>query len=133
MGFHLLPALLLKCKTHITVESVSCIHNLKIHHYHPHKSKHSPLQNENFISLSPFSPTLTIKCFNESESEVTQSHLTLCNPVDCSLPGSSIHRIFQARVLEWIAISFSSGRLGSFPNPGIKPGSPNIVGRCFTV
>ena len=33
----------------------------------------------------------------------------LCNPMDCSIPGSSVHGIFQARVLEWIAISFSSG------------------------
>ena len=41
------------------------------------------------------------------ESEVTQSCPTLCNPMDCSLPGSSIHGIFQARVLEWVAISFS--------------------------
>ena len=45
----------------------------------------------------------------ESESEVTQSCLTLCNPMDCSLPGSSVHGIFQARVLEWVAISFSRG------------------------
>ncbi|KAM7237629.1 hypothetical protein CapIbe_011873, partial [Capra ibex] len=37
----------------------------------------------------------------KSESEVTQSCLTLSDPVDCSLPGSFIHRIFQARVLEW--------------------------------
>ena len=34
---------------------------------------------------------------------------TLCDPVDCSLSGSSVHGIFQARVLEWIAISFSRG------------------------
>ena len=40
----------------------------------------------------------------ESESEVTQSCLTLSNPIDCSLPGSSVHGIFQARVLEWGAI-----------------------------
>ena len=39
-------------------------------------------------------------------SEVIQSCLTLCDPMDCSLSGSSIHEIFQARVLEWIAISF---------------------------
>ena len=45
----------------------------------------------------------------ESESEVAQSCLTLCNPMDCSLPGSSVHGIFQAIVLEWIAISFSRG------------------------
>ena len=41
------------------------------------------------------------------ESEVAQSCLTLSNPMDCSLPGSSIHGIFQARVLEWAAIAFS--------------------------
>ena len=38
---------------------------------------------------------------SESESEVTQSCLTLSDPMDCSLPGSSIHGVFQARVLEW--------------------------------
>ena len=45
-------------------------------------------------------------------SEVAQSCLTLCDPMDYSLPGSSLHGIFQARVLEWVAISFSRG---SFP------------------
>ena len=43
----------------------------------------------------------------KSESEVTQSCLTLSNPMDCSLPGSSVYRIFQAGVLEWGAIDFS--------------------------
>ena len=43
----------------------------------------------------------------KSESEVAQSCLTLRDPKDCSLPGSSIHGIFQARVLEWGAIAFS--------------------------
>ena len=43
----------------------------------------------------------------KSESEVAQSCLTLSDPVDCSLPGSSIHGIFQARVPEWVAIAFS--------------------------
>ena len=43
----------------------------------------------------------------KSESEVVQSCLTLSDPMDCSLPGSSIHVIFQARVLEWDAIAFS--------------------------
>jgi len=43
----------------------------------------------------------------KSESEVAQSFLTLSDPMDCSLPGSSIHGIFQARVLEWGAIAFS--------------------------
>ena len=45
----------------------------------------------------------------KSESEVAQSGLTLSDPMDCSLPGSSIHGIFQARVLEWVAIAFSIG------------------------
>ena len=44
----------------------------------------------------------------KSESEVTQSCPTLSDPMDCSLPGSSIYRIFQARVLEWGAIAFSA-------------------------
>ena len=43
----------------------------------------------------------------KSESEVAQSCLTLSNPMDCSLPGSSIHGIFQARVLDWGIIAFS--------------------------
>ena len=50
------------------------------------------------------------------ESEVTQSCLTLRDPMDCSLPGSSIHGIFQARVLEWGAIAFSE--IEDY-NPGI--------------
>ena len=43
----------------------------------------------------------------KSESEVAQSCPTLSNPMDCSPPGSSIHGIFQARVLEWVTIAFS--------------------------
>ena len=40
---------------------------------------------------------------------VSQSCLTLCDPMDCSPPGSSVHEIFQTRILEWVAISFSRG------------------------
>ena len=43
----------------------------------------------------------------ENESEVAQSCPTLCDPMDGSLPGSTVHGIFQARILEWAAISFS--------------------------
>ena len=46
---------------------------------------------------------------NEKWSEVVQSCPTLCDPMDCSLPGSSIRGIFQARILEWVAIYFSRG------------------------
>ena len=45
---------------------------------------------------------------NESESEVAQLCLNLCNPMVCSLPDFSVHGIFQARVLKWVAFSFSS-------------------------
>ena len=48
-----------------------------------------------------------------------QSCLTLCNPMDCSLPGSSVHGILQARILEWVAIPSP----GDLPNPGIEPQS----------
>ena len=44
----------------------------------------------------------------KSESEVAQSCPTLRDPMDCSLPGSSVHGILQARMLEWVAISFSN-------------------------
>ena len=44
----------------------------------------------------------------KNESEVAQSYPTFSDPIDCSLPGSSIHGIFQARVLEWGAIAFSN-------------------------
>ena len=52
--------------------------------------------------------------------EVAQSHLTLCNPMDCSPPGSSVRGVSQARILEWVAIPFSRGS----SNPGIEPRSP---------
>ena len=52
----------------------------------------------------------------KSESEVIQSCLTLCDLMDCNLPGSSIHGIFQARVLEWGAIAFSMQHLDVLSN-----------------
>ena len=67
--------------------------------------------------------------YAESESEVAQSCPTLCDPMDCSLSGSSIHGIFQARVLEWIAISFSRGS----SRPRNRTWVSRIAGRRFTV
>ena len=49
--------------------------------------------------------------------------LTFCNPMDCILPDSSVHRILQARILEWVAIPFVKGII---PKPGIKPESPAL-------
>ena len=51
---------------------------------------------------------------------VAQLCLTLCNPMDCSPPGSSVHGILQARILEWVAMSLD------LPDPGIKPQSPAL-------
>ena len=65
----------------------------------------------------------------ESESEVAQSSPTLCNPMDCSLPGSSVHGIFQARVLEWVAISFSRGS----SQPRDRTQVSHIRGRRFNL
>ena len=48
---------------------------------------------------------------------VTQSYLTLCDPMDCNPPGSSVHGILQARILEWVTIPFCM----DLPNPGIEP------------
>ena len=62
-------------------------------------------------------------------SKVAQSCPTLCSPMDCSLPGSSVHGIFQARVLEWVAISFSRG--SSRPRDWTQVFS--IADRRFTV
>ena len=55
------------------------------------------------------------------ESEVTQSCPTLQDPMDSSLPGSSIHGIFQARVLEWVAIAFSTAYLWLYDIVGYLP------------
>ena len=53
---------------------------------------------------------------------VAQLCLTLCSPMDCSPPGSSVHGILQARILEWVAIPFP----GDLPNLGIEPVSPAL-------
>ena len=81
----------------------------------------------NFLLFT--STLLYIWCESESKSEreVTQSCPTLCDPTDCSLPGSSVHGIFQARVLEWVAISFSRGS----SRPRDQTRVSLIVGRCF--
>ena len=65
---------------------------------------------------------------NESESEVAQSCPTLCNPMDCSPPGSSVHDISEARILEWVAISFSRGSSWTMDQTQLSC----IAGRFFT-
>ena len=65
----------------------------------------------------------------KSESQVAQSCLTLSDPMDCSLPGSSIHGIFQARVLEWGAIAFSEGSLGKGTKLQSQPADEGLKAR----
>ena len=60
---------------------------------------------------------------------VAQSCLTLCDSVDYSPPGSSVHGILQARTLDWVAFPFSR----DLPDPGIEPRSPALAGRFFTI
>ena len=62
----------------------------------------------------------------KKESEIAQSCPTLCDPMDCSLPGSSAHGIFQARVLE-LPFPFP----GDLPDPGTEPTSPALAGGLF--
>ena len=85
------------------------------------------------LKFSGYEVLLDIKWKSKSgakrkkESEVAQLCSTLCDPVDCSLPGSSIHGILQARILEWVAISFSRG--SSRPRDQIQVSC--IAGRRF--
>ena len=60
---------------------------------------------------------------------VAQSCLTLCGPIDCSLPSSSVHGILQVRILEWVAIPFSRGS----SHPRYQTQASCIAGRFFTI
>ena len=69
------------------------------------------------------------QCEREHEHEVVQSYPTLCDPMDYNLPGFSVHGVFQATVLEWIAISFSKGS----SQPRDRTQVSRIIDRRFTV
>ena len=81
------------------------------------------------IRLSHSTPRCLLR--NMYACSVAQLCPTLCNPMDCSPLGSSIHGISQARILEWVSISSS----GALADPGIEPASPAcpaLAGRFFT-
>ena len=61
-------------------------------------------------------------------AKLPQLYLTLCNPVDCTLPDSSIHGILQARILQWVAIPFSMG--SSPPRDQTQVSHVSCIGRC---
>ena len=66
---------------------------------------------------------------NYSDNRLESIQTTLCDPMDCSLPGSSVHGTFQARVLEWVAISFYRGS----SQPRDWTPVSHIAGRCFII
>ena len=68
-------------------------------------------------------------CVCVSMRLVSQSGPNVGNPMDCSLPGSSLHGVLQARILEWVAISFSRG--SSQPRDPMQVSC--IAGRCFII
>ena len=86
------------------------------------------LENRRRGSWDAPTPSLLHKVtVREARSEAAQSRATLCNPMACSLPGSSIRGIFQASVLEWVAISFSRGS----SRPGVWTQVSHIADRHF--
>ena len=62
---------------------------------------------------------------------VAKSCLTLCDPTDCGPPGSSVHGILQARILEWVAVCPS--KASSQPKEPASPMSPSLAGGFFTI
>ena len=91
---------------------------------------HNILENRDPVLIFVNDIQQSVLCIQkDSESEVAQSCPTLCDPMDCNLPCSSIHGIFQARVLEWVAISSSRGS----SRPRDQTQVSHIIGRRFTV
>ena len=92
----------------------------------PRAAKSKLIKKRRRTLLCTFAGPVLTKCLPAAEiltksvSQVTQSCPALCNPMDGSPPGSSVHGRLQARILEWVAIPFSR----DLPKPGIKPGSP---------
>ena len=89
---------------------------------HTHTHTHRKVNNKRIKKKKDLAGKLKEIKQNNIVSEVTRSCPTLCDPVDCSLPGFSVHGIPQARILEWVTISFLQG---IFPTQGSNPGLPH--------
>ena len=96
----------LVCRGQVLAKSIQSSDSVQPHRRQPTRFPHpwdSPGKN------TRVGCHFLLQCMKvKSESEVAQACLTLRDPMDCSLPGSSVHGIFQARVLEWGAIAFST-------------------------
>ena len=88
-----------------------------------------PENGKGISQTLPTSRSILAASLKESQSEVAQSCLTLCDPMDCSLPGSSFHGISKARVPKWVAISFSRGS----SRPRDRTRVSRTAGRRFTL
>ena len=98
---------------HRVAKSQTQLKRLNMHaHTHTHACTHKWIkrtnQNRNWQNKFKISSTVYKKSLSRVRLFVTPCP-TLCDPVDCSLPGSSLHGILQARILEWVAISFLKG------------------------
>ena len=92
---------------------------------------HGPVNGEIRIFSTNYVETTECVCVCTrtcKHGSVTQSCLNLCDPLDCSLPGSSVHGIFQAKILKWVVFHFP----GDLADPGTEPTSPSLVGGFFT-
>ena len=67
------------------------------------------LKWHSYVIMTSFLHPVKFLISESGVCSLTQSCLTLCDPMDCGMPGSSVHGIFQARILEWVATSFSRG------------------------
>ena len=116
----------------VSILQHSAFFTVQLSHPYTTTGKTIPLTKWTFVGkvmslLLNMLSSLVITFLPRSESEVAQSCPTLCDPVDCSLPGSSLHGILQARILEWVAISFSRGS----SQPRNQTWVSRIAGRCF--
>ena len=94
------------------------------------------MKTTSFTFLTPFSPfhsrVCVCVCVCTCAHECAQSCPTFCNPMDCSLPGFSVHGIFQARILKSVTISYSSGSSWPRDQPTFLA-SPALAGGFFTI
>ena len=87
------------------------------------------LSGSHYYGIVILNVIIFLNTFFLSKVLVSQLCPTLCNPMDCSLPGSSVHRILQARIMEWVAILFSRGSSLSSDRTLVA----HIAGRFFSV
>ena len=96
----------------------------------PRERKHVSCPEDGFFTIEQLCVCVCV-CVCACVHTHTHCHVRLCDPMDCNLPGSSVHAILQARILEWVVIPPP----GNLPNPGIEPmslASPALAGIFFT-